>query len=626
MSFTDVFGGATIYPAGQTYLSLSFAVDQTLAWPVEQAIAGDNVVSSIMDLNATVTGLNVNIPDATQVSNGIQSVFNNVGSNTITILDNAGGTIISLGSGEAWVVYLTDNSTAAGTWRTFQLGASVSVASASALAGAGLKAISSTLNQTISPTSTSVTPITWVDSDRAQLTIWTGGVGILNFPAPGTVGSDWFSMVRNSGSGNLTLTPPSGTIDSTSTLALEPGESCIIITDGTNFFTVGLGQSTTGFFDFVEISVAGSGDFTLSGVQLDRISYRFTGILTGNRNIVVPNTTQQYWVDNSTTGAFTLSVNTAAQVTPVEVIQNQRNILYCDGTDVLAAESSSFTSPLAVAQGGTAAVTAAAARTNLGVPATTLTLTAGAGLTGGGTLASDRTFAVGAGTGITVNADDVALDTSSALNVDHSAVSVIAGAGLIGGGTIEADRTFNVGAGTGITVNADDIALDTSSALNADHSAISTIAGTGLTGGGTLEADRTLNLDISGLTAIQGNAIVAADGYLVDNGGVMNRMAHSDSGFIVNTVTGTADALATADINTYIEYTNGAAVAVTLNTGVGVQGNWIVIEQAGAGQVTVSGTATLNNANGLRTKTQRSIIVLYCTATDVWTVGGDTST
>lgn len=46
-----------------------------------------------------------------------------------------------------------------------------------------------------------------------------------------------------------------------------------------------------------------------------------------------------------------------------------------------------------------------------GVP-TTRSVTAGAGLTGGGTLAADRSFAVGAGTGITVNADDVAVDTS----------------------------------------------------------------------------------------------------------------------------------------------------------------------------------------------------------------------
>jgi hypothetical protein len=40
---------------------------------------------------------------------------------------------------------------------------------------------------------------------------------------------------------------------------------------------------------------------------------------------------------------------------------------------------------------------------------TARSLAAGAGLTGGGDLSADRTFAVGAGTGITVNADDVAL-------------------------------------------------------------------------------------------------------------------------------------------------------------------------------------------------------------------------
>ena len=40
-------------------------------------------------------------------------------------------------------------------------------------------------------------------------------------------------------------------------------------------------------------------------------------------------------------------------------------------------------------------------------------LTAGSGLTGGGTLASNRTFNVGAGTGITVNANDVAVNMSA---------------------------------------------------------------------------------------------------------------------------------------------------------------------------------------------------------------------
>lgn len=47
-----------------------------------------------------------------------------------------------------------------------------------------------------------------------------------------------------------------------------------------------------------------------------------------------------------------------------------------------------------------------------GVP-TTRVLTAGAGLTGGGDLTADRTFNVGAGSGITVTADQVAVDSSA---------------------------------------------------------------------------------------------------------------------------------------------------------------------------------------------------------------------
>jgi len=61
------------------------------------------------------------------------------------------------------------------------------------------------------------------------------------------------------------------------------------------------------------------------------------------------------------------------------------------------------------------------------------TLTAGAGLTGGGDLSADRTFNVGAGTGVTVNANDVALDTTYADNRyalkshTHAAADVVSG-------------------------------------------------------------------------------------------------------------------------------------------------------------------------------------------------------
>ena len=45
-------------------------------------------------------------------------------------------------------------------------------------------------------------------------------------------------------------------------------------------------------------------------------------------------------------------------------------------------------------------------------------------------------------------------------HVAHSGVDITAGSGLTGGGNISATRTLNVGAGVGIAVNADDVALD----------------------------------------------------------------------------------------------------------------------------------------------------------------------
>ena len=112
-----------------------------------------------------------------------------------------------------------------------------------------------------------------------------------------------------------------------------------------------------------------------------------------------------------------------------------------------------------------------------------LTVTSGDGLTDGGSvsLGGTTTLNVGAGTGITVNADDVALDTTSTRNTDHASVSISAGSGLTGGGTIASSRTINVGAGTGITVGTDDVALDyvgtdnfIDSATNLEGTAIAT--------------------------------------------------------------------------------------------------------------------------------------------------------
>lgn len=371
MAFNDVFGGSSIYPSNATYVSLVMAANVDLSWPIEQQIGGDQIVADIIDLNASVPGLSVTIPDARNASQGFTALFNNVGVESVAVRNATGGIISTVAPGSAWQIYLVDNSTEAGTWRTFQYGASVSVVNAAALVGNGLINIGATLSLDLAVTTVNVSPLALDANSRARLFNWTGAVGAVDLPNAATVGGGWFAMLRNSGTADQTITPAVGTIDGAASKTLAPGSSLFVVSDGTNYITLISNGGGSGGFNLLSIDVSGGGDYTLAGVQLNQIGYRLTGVLTANRNIIVPATVQQYWVSNETTGAFSLTVKTAAG-TGIIVAQGVRTIAYCDGTNVVSAENqSSVTLPLVVAQGGTNATDAAGARTNLNVPTRT---------------------------------------------------------------------------------------------------------------------------------------------------------------------------------------------------------------------------------------------------------------
>lgn len=363
--YAQVFGAQPVYSAQPSYFALALTANTELAWPLETP-SGSNVLATIIDVTPDAPGRVVTMPDARQGTPGYAVTFANAGASLFTVNDNTGVGLIVVASGERWTLYLRTNGTQAGTWGSFQQGAGTSVANAGALAGAGLKTIGSTLNARMQTTNKNVNYVV-VNGDRAIILAWTGGAGQFTMPDPATVGTDWYVGVKNAGAGALTVVPTAGLIDGSGSLILSTGESAFFYTDGANFFTVGLGQEVNAVFDFISISVAGSGDLVLSGAQLNRISYKLTGVLTGNRNIIVPATTQQYWIDNETTGAFTVTIKCAGGLDPGKTItQSNRNIFYCDGANVVDAVSSAFTPPLAVASGGTGAITAANARTNLG--------------------------------------------------------------------------------------------------------------------------------------------------------------------------------------------------------------------------------------------------------------------
>lgn len=362
--YTDVFGGANIYPSEISYSSVALSTDIVLSWP-EETSASNNLATRIMDVTPSSAGLSITMPDASKTGTGNTVLFNNQGAQTFVVKNASGVQIVSIASGTVWQVYLTNNSTAAGSWETLQFGATVSEANASALAGTGIIAVGALLSQSVPVTSFN-SNYTSTQSDRAKMFNWTGAGGTLTLPDPTVVGNNWFLYLRNSGSGAISADAPGSTlIDGTSFLSFQPGESSIIACDGTNFYTIGFGQSATFAFDYTVIAVGGTGNYTLTGTELNRVAYRFTGTLTGNRNIIVPATVQQYWVDNQTSGAYTFTVKTPAGL-GVILASGERAILYSDGTDVLRADTAGVSYPIAVNQGGTGATSAGSALINLG--------------------------------------------------------------------------------------------------------------------------------------------------------------------------------------------------------------------------------------------------------------------
>ncbi len=370
-SFTQTFGGGVVQAAQPSYAAYTSTTSLTLSWPLETA-PSNNVFAEYMDFTMTA-GLTVTLDDATNTSVGMSGVFNNIGANSFSVLGASGGAILTATAGAAWIAYLASNATTNGTWRTFQMGAGTSGGTAASLAGLGLKAITTTLNQEYPPTSSNVTPATLTTANRAGWLVWTGGAGVWTFSALATLTSGWFVNIVNQGTGALTLTPPSGTIDGVATKTLNPGDTAIVLTDGANMFTLGFGQSAVYAFTYITINVAGlSGTYTLSGSELNKTAIKFTGALAGALDIIVPSTQQQYWIDNSTTGAFTFGVRTTTQASPGVSIGNgsTRMIMYCNGTSVVNAETQGLSSPVQISQGGTGATTALGARTNLDVPST----------------------------------------------------------------------------------------------------------------------------------------------------------------------------------------------------------------------------------------------------------------
>jgi hypothetical protein len=343
-SYVNPFSGQTISPSQVSYESLSLTANLQLEWPINGNDA--TPASAIIDVTATssgtATGWLLELPPASQVSTGQSLIVRNIGSNTFTVADYGGNTIIAVTSGISQFIFLTSNTTTNGTWQSVVFGAGTSSANASALAGYGLLADGLTLNQSYNVTSY-YTGATLGAANRAQFNVWTGGVGAFTLPSASTIGNNWFTIIRNNGTGILTLTPVgTDTIDGNANQQLQLTESLVIVSNGTTGYnTYAYGRSNT--FAFTQLAqVVTGGTLTLTAAQGANIIQEYSGVLVSNQIIVLPSTVQLYSLQNSTSGAYTMTFKTAVSGGATLVVnQSQTAFVVCDGTNVYSATSNS---------------------------------------------------------------------------------------------------------------------------------------------------------------------------------------------------------------------------------------------------------------------------------------------
>jgi hypothetical protein len=243
-------------------------------------------------------------------------------------------------------------------------------------------------------------------------------------------------------------------------------------------------------------ATAVSGNVTLTSAQYRPIQIVVSGTLTANVRYLIPSSVGGQWtITNSTTGAFTLSVASAAGGSNI-TLPSGTTIVSCDGTATgmrLSLTSTAVTSFSAGATGLTPSTATQGAVTlagNLAVAngGTGLTATPANGQVdiGNGTGFTRATLTAGSGVTITNGAGSITISsavsggTVTSVNVSGGSTGLTTSGGPVtGSGTITLAGTLGVGfGGTGITTTPTNGKIPIGNGTN--YTAATLTAGTGI--------------------------------------------------------------------------------------------------------------------------------------------------
>jgi len=322
-----------------------------LNWPIAFQTS-QNIVASFIN----VTGVNVTtpagfiLPDSTQVSVGTAFVLQNISNVNIQIYLNDGITLFkTIAAGAVYQFVLNDNSTSNGSYYWFQSGAAVSQQDADALAGMGLIASDNAKLNTNFPVlvlDPSVAPVYDItESSRAQLLVWPTDAPAITFNLPelgDTWGDGFYFAINNLSTASITLNPVA---DAGTTSQVLHGQTLYIsIDEFGDWYTVGKGNDL--FFNYTSNSqnISSPGPFPVTvdlteGLEGNSM-IRLEGTLQGNTIFRFPATPFVWYVNNQTTGDFTVTLSCESPATNTYLIpQGQQLIVEFDDAEFYSVPS-----------------------------------------------------------------------------------------------------------------------------------------------------------------------------------------------------------------------------------------------------------------------------------------------
>lgn len=393
--------------------------------------------------------------------------------------------------------------------------------------------------------------------------------------------------------------------------------------ESANKFTMGTGSFTG----------ASTGDLTIAaGTLVANLEGDVTGDVTGNADTATTLATGRNFSLTGEVTASTVSFNGSSAVALAATLDktavtNQTTITeIADGDFVLVADVSDSNNLKKITKSNFVSALGGGTMSSFNITdgSTSQQIDNGEDITfADGTGAE---FVVSATNTVTVNSVDseIVHDNLSGFvaneHIDHTSVSISAGDGLSGGGTIASTRTLSVdingASDLAAPATGDELLISDASDTNAikkadvasivnladhdaltnfvanehiNHTSVSISAGDGLSGGGDISSTRTLSVDINGATDLTAPAV--GDELLISDITDSNNVKKADVASIVNLAD--HDALTNFVANEHIDHTS-----VVLDAGAGLTGGGDI--STGRSFAVGAGTGITVNANDVQ--------------------------